>query len=101
MNMKFDAAQFTWFDILVVLIILLGIVHGRKRGMSEELLDVFQWLLIVVIGASMYKTLGVFISDFTHASLTISYVSGYIFFLIMIKMLFAGIKKAVGEKLLQ
>ena len=99
--MKFDATQFSWFDLVVIIVVLAGIIRGRKRGMSEELLDVFQWLLIVVVAALMYKTLGYFIASFTHVSLMVGYIAAYLFYLIMIKMLFSGIKKVVGEKLVQ
>ena len=43
---QFDV-NLPWFDFLVVLVALLGIRAGKKRGFSEELLDVTQWLVIV------------------------------------------------------
>ena len=39
----------SWFDLVALAVLVVGLFRGRKRGMSEELLDVFQWLLIVVI----------------------------------------------------
>ncbi len=88
-----------WFDLVVLTMILVGIFRGRKRGISEEMLDVVQWLLIVVAGAHAYRPLGGYISDFSHFSRGFSYAIAYIFVAVMIKLLFSWIKHAVGEKL--
>ena len=41
--------SFNWFDLCVLALLIVGIVVGRKRGMSVELLSVLQWLVIVVV----------------------------------------------------
>ena len=43
--------SFNWFDLCVLAMLIVGIVIGRKRGMSLELLSVLQWLVIVFVGA--------------------------------------------------
>ena len=40
-----------WFDLVVAGFLVVGVLHGRRKGMTGELFDVFQWLLIVVVGA--------------------------------------------------
>ncbi|MEW6160945.1 MAG: CvpA family protein [Verrucomicrobiota bacterium] len=92
---------FNWFDFIVLIVLVVGILRGRKRGMSEELLDVFQWLVIVVVCAMLYKPLGQFLSGYTHMSLFMAYVSTYLFVFLIIKLVFSGLKRAVGEKLVQ
>jgi uncharacterized membrane protein required for colicin V production len=90
-----------WFDFFFLGVIAVGIMRGRKRGISEELLDVFQWLLIVVVAALVYKPAGKFFADFTHMDLLYGYVSVYILTGLLVKVLFTAIKRMVGEKLIQ
>src|SRR4051812_9456203 len=50
--------QISWVDFLTIIVLLIGIVRGRKRGLSEEMLDTIQWVLIIVAGGFLYKGLG-------------------------------------------
>jgi uncharacterized membrane protein required for colicin V production len=88
-----------WFDMLLMLLMVIGLVRGRKRGMSEELLDVLQWLLVVVASALVYKPLGEFISSYTHIQRLFGYLWCYLFCVAVIYIVFKLIKRAVGEKL--
>jgi len=90
---------FNWFDIMVLLVLLGGVIHGRKRGISGELLEVLQWLLIVVVAALLYEPAGNFISNFSHMSLLPSYLISYLLITFTIKLIFSTIKRMVGEKL--
>lgn len=90
-----------WFDLIVVVVIAFGILRGRKRGMSEELLDVLQWLCIVFAGSFTYKSLGIFIATYTHIDVWVGFILAYISVVVLVKLLFAGIKRMMGEKLLQ
>ncbi|MHB8520363.1 MAG: CvpA family protein [Limisphaerales bacterium] len=98
--MKSDSLQqVSWFDLVTLAVIIVGVVRGRKRGMSEELLDVFQWLVIIVAGARLYKPLGDFILLTIHVSPAYVYIVVYLTIAALIKGLFALIKRSVGEKL--
>ena len=44
-----------WVDLLVVVLLVVGVLRGRKRGMSEELLDVIKWSLIVLVAGLLYE----------------------------------------------
>lgn len=88
-----------WFDLLVAVILLAGLVRGKKRGMSEELLDVFQWLVIVVVSALFYQPLGEVLAMYTGMSLFWGYLISYIFFVVLLKLIFGWIKRLTGEKL--
>ena len=69
--------QLTWFDLVVLGLVAYGIFRGRKRGMSEELLDVFQWLCIVVLGALLYSPLGKGLTQFAGFPLLLSNILAY------------------------
>jgi uncharacterized membrane protein required for colicin V production len=96
-----DLGKFTltWFDFLVLALVAFGIFRGRKRGISEELLDVFQWLCIVVLAALLYAPLGKGLARFAGFPLLLSNIMAYAFVAIVIKFSFATVKRSVGEKL--
>ncbi len=91
--------HFNYIDGIIVILLIVGIFRGRKRGMSEELLTFVQWLIIVFGGARIYEPLGRMLSDRAPFSLVTSYVMVYLTFAILILVLFSQIKRAIGEKL--
>ncbi len=97
--MNIGSFAYSWFDLAVVAVLVVGIVRGRSRGMSEELLDVLKWLAIVVIGGMVYRPLGHYVADYTHLGIASSYVVVYLGVLIVIRALFQWIKRLAGEKL--
>lgn len=90
----------TWFDAFCIIMLGVGMFVGKKRGMSNELLDVFSWLLMMVVSALYYKPLAQIIANFAHFSLYWSNIICYLGIAIGIKSVFVYIKRAVGEKLI-
>lgn len=97
--MDMSALNVTWFDAAVVIMVGIGLFVGKKRGMSNELLDLFCWLLMVVVPALYYSHLAKGLSKLASLSLYHSNLICYIFIAIVIKIIFSYIKRAVGEKL--
>ncbi|MBM3833958.1 MAG: hypothetical protein FJ403_11945 [Verrucomicrobia bacterium] len=98
-RMKPGDLPVSWFDFVVLVVLVVGCVVGRKRGMSEELLDVFQWLLIVVVSALYYEPIGRFVAGYTAPSLMLSYIVTYLCLVLSIRLFFGWIKRMIGEKL--
>ena len=67
--------------------------------MSEELLDVLQWLVIVVVGALAYRPAGQALADYTHITPATGCLLAYLFVVGSVRMFFGWIKRMVGEKL--
>jgi len=88
-----------YFDLFLVIMVIVGFVRGRSRGMSGELVDLVQWLIIVFGGAFLYGPLGVLTKQVTGFSLTICFLLSYLVFAIVIKVLTHITKKYIGEKL--
>lgn len=88
-----------WFDLVFLVIIGVGIVVGRKRGMSTELLDLVQWASIVVVCSFTYASLGKELAQFTGFSRTASCMLAYLLVAGGIFGLFLAVKRAVGRKL--
>jgi uncharacterized membrane protein required for colicin V production len=88
-----------WFDILILLVMVAGLARGRKRGLSEELITMLQWLATVVICTFTYKPVGQFLVSISGFSLLFCRVSGYILLMIGVWLVFTAVRKTFGGKL--
>jgi uncharacterized membrane protein required for colicin V production len=99
--MNLDALPFNTFDVLLVVILGAGLYHGRKAGMSGELLSMAKWLAIVFACAMAYEPLGAYFAQSTDMFSTLScYLMAYVGSALVIILIFAGISRALGGKLL-
>ena len=89
------------FDVFVMVMLIVGLIRGKKRGMSEELLDVFKWLLVVVVAARGYKLMGEWVANFANIPVLIAYVICYLFVVMVITGVFSTIKRKMGEKVFE
>src|SRR2546426_3087799 len=88
-----------WFDLFVLVMLVVGIVVGRKRGMSLELLSVLQWLMIVFVAAIASEPFGRMLAELSGISPVLTYTSAYLLAAILIKIVFIMIRRMAGEKL--
>ncbi len=90
-----------WVDFVTLLVICIGIVRGRKRGLSEELLDTIMWVIIIVAGAFLYRTMGDFLIQKPILSLLTYYMLSYIVVALTVKIIFVLIKRKFGQKMVE
>jgi len=88
-----------WFDVVLLVVLFLGIMRGRKRGMSEELLAVLQWLGVVLGAAIAYEPLGQWLAGVTSSSALFCYIAAYVFSAAFIVGVFALLKRWLSGKL--
>src|SRR2546422_7022308 len=99
--MSMDKFPINIFDLVVVGVFAAGILRGRKHGMSEELLSLIKWLTILVGCALLYEPIGeLFASSSAVFSRLSCYVMAYVAGGLLILVLFAGLKRLLGGKLL-
>lgn len=91
--------EFNWFDLVVLILLGAGIWVGRKRGMSEEFLDLIQWLVIIVVAGMTNEPISSLFAQITGMGLLFSKIVVYVGTTIVIKTLFTLAKKSMGEKL--
>lgn len=92
---------FSVFDLLVVAVVAAGLVSGRKRGMSVELLDLAKWLAVLFVAGAAYGVLGRQLAQSIGLFGLLSwYLLAYLFTALLIFILFALLKRAVHGKLL-
>ena len=101
--MKFlnmDSMPVNWFDLAVVILLLVGILRGRKRGMSQEFLDVFKWLSLVIACGFLYQPVGDMIPRNSVFGRLSAYIVAYVGIAFVVLAVFALIKRAMGGKLI-
>ena len=89
------------FDVFVLVILIVGLIRGKIRGMSEELLDVFKWLLVVVAAAYGYKPAGDWVANFVNIPFLIAHIVCYLLIVMVITSIFATVKRKMGEKVFE
>jgi uncharacterized membrane protein required for colicin V production len=99
--MSLDQLPINLFDLVVIMVLTAGILRGRKHGMSEELLSLVKWLAIVCGCAALYQPGGDLLAQFTNIFGRLAcYLMAYVGAASLFFLLFAGIKRAFGGKLL-
>lgn len=88
-----------WFDVLVLLVLLVGVQRGRKRGMSQEMITTLKWAAVVLVSAIAYEPLGQWLTDVTPFSRLFSYVLAYLVVAGVVASLFVLVNRSLGGKL--
>jgi hypothetical protein len=99
--MNFAGISLSWVDFVTAAVLLIGFIRGRKRGLSEELLETTQWVTILGIGVFFYRPLGDLMAQQPWLSRLTYYILAYILIAIVIKVVFLMIKRQFGEKLVE
>jgi uncharacterized membrane protein required for colicin V production len=88
-----------WFDVVLLVVALSGLARGRKRGLSEELVTMLQWICTVVVCTFTYKPVADFLVSISNFSLLFCRIFAYILLMIVVWLIFIVLKKTVGGKL--
>jgi uncharacterized membrane protein required for colicin V production len=94
-------ARFDYFDIVAVLWLIIGLLRGRKRGMSQELLPLLQWVGIVIAAGLLYESFGQFIHHHTFFSALWSYVTAYLLVAAGVHLIYFWFKQMLAVKLVE
>jgi uncharacterized membrane protein required for colicin V production len=97
-GMKTEVVPLNWVDLLTAVVLFVGILRGRKRGMSEELLDTLQWIAIVVVGGLFYQHLAQALAHPSLMSPASVHVASYVLIALTIKLVVTFVKRHTGEK---
>jgi uncharacterized membrane protein required for colicin V production len=99
MSLSLDSLPINAFDFMLILLLLAGILRGRKHGMSEELMSLLRWLAIVIGCAFVYQDVGQMLSTSAPFSKLTCYLLAYAGSAAVIYCLFALVKRGLGGKL--
>ena len=98
--MKLNDLPFNWFDVVLLATVVAGIMRGRKRGLSQELLTLLFWVVLIFACSAAYVPLGNALAEVAPLSKLFCYILCYLGVAGLLAMLFTPIKRAVGEKLI-
>jgi len=90
---------FNLFDVLLVVVLVGGVVHGRKHGFSLELLSTIKWLTLVLIGAAVYRPGGTLVAETGVFDLLTSYLFVYLGTALLIFLFFSVLERRLVPKL--
>lgn len=94
-----NSLSVSWFDAVVVLVLLFGLFRGRKNGMSKELLPLFKWLAIVFVSGLFYPQVAQWLVSVAHLDLLISNLLGYAILALIVFLIFSMLNRPLGLKL--
>lgn len=97
--MSLNEMPFNVFDVALLGILIMGVLRGRKHGMSEELMNLVKWLAVVIACSLFYEPLGGMMAQSTPFSLLSSYIFVYAGGAMLILAVFGMLKYYLGGKL--
>src|SRR5438309_105179 len=98
--MTFSDLPINLFDVVLLVVLLMGLLTGRKHGMSEELMQVLKWITVVVACAFIYQPVGAWLAQASPFSLLTAFMCAYAVAAAVILSLFALCKHQLGGKLI-
>jgi uncharacterized membrane protein required for colicin V production len=94
-------AKFNYFDIFAVVWLFIGLLRGRKRGMSQELLPLLQWLGIVAAGGLLYFPFSAIVHRYTQFGGLWSNITAYLLIALGVHLIYLWFKQMLAEKLVE
>ena len=88
------------FDVLLLAVLVVGLLIGRKRGMSLEMFSMIKWIGLALGCGATYAYIAKFIAANTPVSKLTSNIIGYLVAAAVINILFVIFKRVVGGKII-
>ena len=97
----FRNLAFNYVDAMVLLWLFIGLLRGRKHGMTQELLPTLKWLAIVLAGGYLNQPLGALIRQNSAGSFSPQWclIAAYGLVALVLALFFALLKYWLGDKL--
>jgi uncharacterized membrane protein required for colicin V production len=89
----------SWFDGVVVAVLVFGLFRGRKNGMSKEILPLFQWLAIILVSGLFYSVVAQWLVSLAHLDPLTSNLLGYAVLALAVFSIFSMLRRPLGLKL--
>jgi hypothetical protein len=90
---------FNLFDVLLAIVLVGGIVQGRKHGISVEVVSLAKWLTLVLVCAAVYTPAGDLIAHAGDFDLLACYLTSYLGVALLIFLLFSVLERRLAPKL--
>jgi uncharacterized membrane protein required for colicin V production len=91
---------FNWFDVFVVIFLVVGAFRGRKRGMSQEVLPLLKWITLAAVCGFCYQPIATEISGGSMFNLFSASLASYLGLALIITIFFALVGRSLGGKII-
>jgi uncharacterized membrane protein required for colicin V production len=92
-----SAVHINYFDLAVVIWLIVGIFRGRKHGMSQELLPLVQWIAVIVATSFLYLPLARLMVQRLGLTLLPCALLSYVFIGCFVYALLGKLKKKLDD----
>lgn len=90
---------FNFFDILLAAVLVVGVMRGRKHGLSGELPALMKWLIVVFGCAQIYQPLGSMLAAGGTFDLLSAYLLVYLGSALVILLIFSIMQRKLAPRL--
>lgn len=90
---------FNWFDIVVLILLMIGIRSGRKHGMSQEVMFMLNWVALVLLCGIVYEPLGLWLATTIGLGKLFAYILAYALTAAFVVLVFVFLNRVIGERL--
>lgn len=97
--MNLNNLPFNWFDVVFLVMLLIGLQRGRKRGMSLEFITMLNWISIIVAAGLLYQPLGDWFMTVVPLGKLSAYILSYLAVAGAVAGIFQLIKGSLGGRL--
>jgi len=94
-----NSVPLSWFDAVVILVLVFGLFRGRKNGMSKEILPLSEWFAVVFICGLFYTFAAQWIDRLAGTGVLLGNILGYMLLALVIFLFFTMIKRPLGPRL--
>jgi uncharacterized membrane protein required for colicin V production len=97
-NLALDNLPINWFDAVIVGMLIIGLVRGRKHGMSKEVLLLLKWVTLVVVCGLWYPMAAQLLVNTASLSKVPSCIFGYLLLAFAVFLVFSILKWLLASR---
>jgi membrane protein required for colicin V production len=94
-----NSLSLSWFDAVVVMVLVFGLFRGRKNGMSKEMLPLFKWLAIIFVSGLFYSQMAQWLVSLASLDPLTGNLLGYAILALVVFLIFSMLNRPLGLKL--
>ncbi len=94
-----NSLSLSWFDAVVVMVLVFGLFRGRKNGMSKEILPLFKWLAIIFVSGLFYSQMAQWLVSLASLDPLTGNLLGYAILALVVFLIFSMLNRPLGLKL--
>lgn len=88
-----------WFDVFVLLMLLIGYSRGKKNGMSQESVAMLKWITVMLLPAIAYEPLGQWLATTAQLGKLTAFLIAYIATALVVALIFILVTGSLAEKM--